>query len=249
MPKRKFAILRHRQIINCVNYMKDTKDLRKISSPEEAVEMSFPNLLKKCGGLYSQELGINVKNEPFKWLIASILFGARISSSIAKKTYKYYEAAGLTSPEKIATVDEKILIKIHGQGGYARYDGITAAYVHGVAKKLLDEYDGQVKKLDEKSENPRDLELKLQEFRGIGPVTTKIFLRELRGIWRNAQPEPTSIEVVAAKNLGILKNDRDALKNLENFWRKNAVEGFSFRNFEAALVRLGIELRRKKSNQ
>jgi endonuclease III len=229
--------------------MKDKQDLRKISSHGEAVEISFPDLLKKCGELYSQELGIDVKNEPFKWLLASILFGARISSSIAKKTYKYYETAGLTSPEKIATVNEKVLIKIHGQGGYARYDGITAAYIHGVAKKLLDEYDGQVKKLDEKSENPRDLELKLQEFRGIGPLTTKIFLRELRGIWRNAQPEPTSIEVVAAKNLGILKNDRDALKNLENFWRKNAVEGFSFRNFEAALVRLGLEFRRKRSNQ
>ena len=39
------------------------------------------------------------------------------------------------------------------------------------------------------------------------------------------------------------------MKNLESFWRKNTVEGFSFRNFEAALVRLELELRRKRSNQ
>ena len=92
-----------------------------------------------------------------------------------------------------------------------------------------------------------ELERKLQEFRGIGPVTTKIFLRELRGFWRNAQPEPKYIEVVAVRNLGILKTDRGALKNLKNFWRKNAVEGFSFRNL-STLVRLGLELCRKKSN-
>ena len=207
--------------------MKDRQDLRKISSHGEAVEISFPDLLKKCGELYSPELGIDVKDEPFKWLLASILFGARISSSIVKKTYKYYEAAGLTSPEKIATVDERILIKIHGQGGYARYDGITAAYLHGVARTLVDKYGGQVEKLDEQSENPRDLELKPQEFRRIGPVTTKIFLRELRGIWRNAQPEPTSIEVVAAKNLGILKTTEAHWKTLRVSGGRTLLKGLA----------------------
>ena len=46
--------------------MKDRQDLRKISSHGEAVEISFPDLLKKCGELYSPELGIDVKDEPFK---------------------------------------------------------------------------------------------------------------------------------------------------------------------------------------
>jgi hypothetical protein len=208
--------------------------------------MNLYELLEHYGELYSEELGIDVRKEPFKWFLASMLFGARISTSIAKKTYNAYKAEGLTSPEKIAASNEVTLIGIHGRGGYARYDGITAEYVIGVAKKLLEDYNGEIEKLDKISENPDDLERRLQEFRGVGPVTAKIFLRELRDIWENADPQPTSIEISAAKNLGIIEFEEDALKRLKDFWSRNAIKGYEFRNFEAALVRLGIELRRKK---
>jgi hypothetical protein len=208
--------------------------------------MKLDNLLREYGVLYSEELGIDVRKEPFKWLLASILFGARISTSIAKKTYKAYEQAGLTSPKKIATSDERTLIEIHGRGGYARYDGITAEYVMGVARKLLEEYDGKVDQLDAVSKDSEDLEHRLEDFRGIGPVTAKIFLRELRGIWKNADPQPASIEVLAAKNLGIIDSEQDVLRKLKDFWKKNAIRGYDFRNFDTALVRLGIEMRRKK---
>jgi endonuclease III len=217
----------------------------KRGSPKNAKGINLYELLTRYGQLYSDELGIDIKKEPFKWFLASILFGARISTSIAEKTYRAYEQAGLTSPSKLALSDEMTLIKIHGRSGYARYDGITADYVLGMVKKLLEDYDGEIRKLDEVSIDPRDLELRLQEFRGVGPITAKIFLRELRGIWRNADPEPTVIEVLAAKNLGILKSDGDALERLKEFWNENAIEGYSFRHFEAALLRLGLELRRK----
>jgi endonuclease III len=219
---------------------------RKRSPSKNLAGMNLNELLKNYGKLYSNELGIDVKKEPFKWFLASILFGARISTGIAKKTYRAYEQAGLTSPRKLASIDEMTLIKIHGRGGYARYDGITAEYILGVARKLLEDHDGEIRKLDEVSRDPRDLERRLQEFRGVGPVTAKIFLRELRGIWRNADPEPTAVELSAAKNLGILQSNGDALKRLREFWGENAVEGYSFRHFEAALVRLGLKLRRKK---
>ena len=210
------------------------------------IRINLHELLEHFGELYSEELGIDVRKEPFKWFLASMLFGGRISSSIAKKTYKAYKAAGLISPEKIAASDEVTLIEIHGRGGYARYDGITAEYVLGVARKLLESYDGKIEKLDKISKNPRDLERRLQEFRGVGPVTAKIFLRELRGIWRNADPQPTSIEISAAKNLGIIASEEEALKRLKDFWSRNIIKGYDFRNFEAVLVRLGTELRRKK---
>jgi len=45
----------------------------------------------KKSRLYSEELGINLADntdkELFKWFLASILFGARISETIAKHTY------------------------------------------------------------------------------------------------------------------------------------------------------------------
>jgi hypothetical protein len=203
-------------------------------------------MLKEHGKLYSQELGIDVKEEPFKWLLASILFGARISTTIAKKTYKAYEEAGLTTPERIARTDAWTLIRVHGRGGYVRYDGITAEYMQGIAKKLLKEYNGDVRKLGELSSTPDELEQKLLEFRGVGPVTARIFLRELRGLWKNADPEPTRVEVAAARELGIVESEKNVLKKLKTFWAENKIEGYEFRNFEAALVRIGLKLRRGK---
>jgi endonuclease III len=209
--------------------------------------MNLRKLLESHGKLFSQELGIDVEKDPFKWFLASILFGARISTTIAKRTYRAYDEAGLTSAQKIAASNDGTLINLHGRGGYVRYDGITADYIMGVSKKLLENYDGDIEKMDKISQNPKDLERKLQEFRGVGPGTAKIFLRELRGLWKNADPEQTSIEILAAKKLRIIESDENALKKLKEFWHKNRVEGYDFRNFEAALVRLGLKLRREET--
>jgi len=217
------------------------------SGKGDNISMKLHKLLERYGKLFSQELGIDVKREPFKWFLASILFGARISTTIAKRTYMAYDEGGLTSAQKIAASNRGTLIDLHGRGGYVRYDGITADYIMGVSKRLLEKYDGNIEKLDGISQNPRDLERRLQEFRGVGPVTTKIFLRELRGLWKNADPEPTSIEILAAKKLGIIEADEDALGRLKEFWHNNRVEGYDFRNFEAMLVRLGLKLRREKT--
>lgn len=157
--------------------------------------MELERLLAEEGQLFSEELGIDVEREPFKWFLASMLFGARISVDVARRTYRAYEGAGLTSPERIAAASRFKLISLHGRGGYARYDNITADYVKGAAEKLIREYGGDIRRLDEESESPRDLEEKLLQFRGVGPVTVKIFLCELRGVWRNADPDLTEVEV------------------------------------------------------
>lgn len=210
------------------------------------MEIDLYQLLQKYGQLYSMELGIDLRKDPFRWLLASILFGARISTTIAKKTYQVYEEAGLNTPEKIALADRGQLIKVHGRGGYARYDGITADYMQGVARKLLQDYGGDVRELDKKSRSPVELEERLLQFVGIGPVTMRIFLRELRGVWKNADPEPTKIEIMAAIKLGIVESDEGILEKLKGFWQEKRIEGYDFRNFEAALVRVGLKLRRGK---
>ena len=210
-------------------------------------QMEVSELLHRYGLLYSEELGIDVNNEPFKWFIASILFGARISTTIAKNTYKMYSENGLISPEKIAASTKQELVIIHGRGGYTRYDEITAEYIIGITRKLLKEFNGDIKKIDEISQNPNDLEKNLQEFRGIGPVTTKIFLRELRGIWKNADPKPTSVEIQAAKELGLISSEKNALRKLKKYWCKNKIDSYNFRNFETALVRYGLKLHKGKT--
>ncbi|TFG14184.1 hypothetical protein EU537_04490 [Candidatus Thorarchaeota archaeon] len=205
------------------------------------------NLLKRKGELFSEELGIDVERDPFKWLIASILFGGRISVNIAKQTYRVYEDRGLVTPEAIDSAWHHTLVKAHGEGGYTRYDGITADYMKAISQRLLNEYGGNVTKLDEQSDSPEELENKLELFQGIGPITTRIFLRELRGVWQNADPKLTDIEVKAARDLGIISDTGHPTRSLKEFWKKNKVEGYDIRNLEAVLVRHGLEIRRKGS--
>ena len=55
--------------------------------------------------LYSEELGIELARGTdavcFRWFLASLLFGARISETIAKKTFRAFIRHGLTTPTKI----------------------------------------------------------------------------------------------------------------------------------------------------
>ena len=207
--------------------------------------MDLKRLLEEFGQLYSKELDIDLE-KPFEWLVASILFGNRISTKIAERTFLAYRESGLTTPESIARASWEDLVRIHGKGGYVRYDGITAIYMRETAARLISEFGGDVSRLDGLSKSPKELEERLMELKGVGPVTAKIFLRELRGIWVNADPGPTEVEVRAAKALGMVSDEKKALMQLKGFWQENQIPGYSLGNLEAALVRIGLMLRRGK---
>jgi hypothetical protein len=113
-------------------------------------------------------------------------------------------------------------------------------------------YGGSLNKLHDEAADSMDLEKRLKKLgKGIGDVTVSIFLRELRSIWRKADPKPTSLVILAARKLGIVKTEepQEALEELKAFWRKNKIEGKSFVNFETALLRYGKDLRRKKTSR
>jgi len=153
---------------------------------------------------YSAELGLNLlePEERFKWFLASILFAKRISAEVAKKTYRQFETEGLTTPEKILAAGWNRLVQVLDSGGYVRYDFSTASNLLGIMKELREKY-GNLESLHVISDSPRDLERRLQEFKGVGPIGVNIFLRELRGIWRNAQPKPSTIAVEVAQRIDI----------------------------------------------
>ena len=66
---------------------------------------------------------------------------------------------------------------------------------------LKNVYDGDLNILHEKAHDPEGLESKLKEFKGVGPVTVNIFLRELRGIWEKAQPMPVDPVIIAGQTV------------------------------------------------
>ena len=210
-------------------------------------------LVEKHGQRYSELLGVNLKDandkEVFKWFLAAVLFGAPITETSVIKTYKCFEKHGVLTPEHILKTGWDNLVEILDEGSYTRYDYKTADKLLEIMKNLKTNYDGSLILLHEKAADSLDLEKRLKELgKGIGNITTSIFLRELRGIWSKADPKPTPLVISAAKNMGITKteNPEEALKELKKFWNRNKVKNKSFVNFETSLLRLGKDMRRSK---
>ncbi len=165
--------------------------------------MDKTDYLLRLFPLYSEDLGIDLTNPPgrFKWFLASILFGARISEKIASNTYRSFERYGLDTPERILAAGWDKLVEVLDGGGYTRYDFSTATKLLDIMGDLKERY-GSLENLYLYSTDSGDLEKKLKEFRGIGAVTARIFLRELRGVWDVSLEVPDEIKKVA-DNLNI----------------------------------------------
>jgi endonuclease III len=213
---------------------------------------SLKVFVESFGTRYSELLGINLTNgkdeEIFKWFFASILFGAPITETSVIKTYKCFQKYDVLTPKQILQTGWDGLVKILDEGSYTRYDFKTADKLLEVMQNLIQKYNGSLTLLYNQASDMQDLENRLKDLgKGIGNVTVNIFLRELRNVWDKAEPEPTSLVLLAAKNLGIIKKEarEKALKQLMNFWSKNEVKGKSFINFETALLRLGKDFCRK----
>jgi len=133
--------------------------------------------------IFSEDLGINLKSgnekELFKWFLASLLFGKPIQQEVAKRTYFEFGKEKILSPEEILKAGWDKLVEILDRGHYVRYDFSTATKLLEISKELKQRY-GSLGNLLRQEKNRKDLEMRLQEFRGIGPVTTRIFLRELK---------------------------------------------------------------------
>jgi len=83
-------------------FMSDARESPRRSArryPEEPVK----KLLQALAGKFSTSLGIDLTSgnsgEIFKWFLASILFGARISEKIAANTYREFARKGVVTPK------------------------------------------------------------------------------------------------------------------------------------------------------
>ncbi len=190
-------------------------------------QLNIKNLSKSL--LYSEELeiGLNKKEdrEIFKWFLASLLFGGRITETIAKNTYRVFASYGLLDPRKILRAGWEFLVDpIMREGGYVRYDGRKSTQILTDCEKLIADYEGSLTKLHDLAKDERDLEQRLLDFYGIGVVTMNIFLRELRPYWKKANPAPLVIVEELAKKCGA---------RLSQYDRKS----LTFARIEAGLIR------------
>ena len=184
--------------------------------------------------LYSEELGIDLAKgsdaEYFRWFLASLLFGGRISEAIAKNTYRSFIRHGLSNPRKILDAGWELLVNpVMREGGYVRYDGRKSTQVLRDCEMLIADYGGSLRRLHDTARDAKEVEQRLLDFHGIGPVTANIFLRELRPFWVNANPAPLPCVRKLAKRLAI---------DLSRYRRRS----ITFVRLEAGLIRRRHEL-------
>jgi hypothetical protein len=210
------------------------------------------DLVKSRGGRYASELGIDLAapdaGERFMWFLAAVLYGTRISESLASRTWREFSARGVLTPENILATGWNGLVAILDAGGYVRYDYKTATKLLDACAALMRDYRGSLDALHDAAADPRDLENRLKALgKGIGDTTVGIFLRELRGIWAKAEPPLSPLALAAAAALGYLRpasDDADrGLARLQQVWTAAAHPALAFAEFESALVREGLHLR------
>jgi endonuclease III len=207
-------------------------------------------LLAAVGGKYSRELGIDLTGsdpaEIFRWFLAAKLFGARISTGIAMRTFREFERRGVVTPERILATGWDGLVSILDAGGYVRYDFSTATRLLAIMEALTRSYGSDLNALHERARDSADLERLIKGLgTGIGDVTVTIFLRELRTVWPKARPPLSPPALLASRRLDLIAPGMEPLAALESLWSRYPVTGRDFCDFEAALVRLGKDYCRK----
>ena len=136
--------------------------------------------------IFAKELGIDLSSKEetayFKWFLACLLFGKPIQQEVAKQTYFEFVNEGFTTPDAILQAGWDKLVEVLDRGHYVRFDFSTATKLLDVSKTLKDKY-GTLTRLLQKSQTIDELSSRLQEFKGIGPKTAEIFLRDMAPIF------------------------------------------------------------------
>lgn len=154
----------------------------------------------------AKKLGINLSSrkegELFKWFLACLLFGKPIQQEIAERAYARLLSAGLRNADKVLDTGWDELVRLLDEAHYVRYDFSTATKLLEVCRQLQQRY-GSMTKLMAQSKSGSQLAARLQEIKHIGPVTARIFTREVAPIWYGS---PKSLLPVAGQKLQTRKN-------------------------------------------
>lgn len=190
-------------------------------------------------GRYSAGLGIDVdagEAEVERWFLAATLFGARIPARVAERAFGVLAAAGLARIGQLRHVPSADLVGMLDAGGYARYDVRTATRLLQLCEIIDDRYDGQVAVIGCRFAAYPELRAALDALPGWGPVTVRLFLRELRGVWPGADPPLDERAAAAARHLG-LAGARPGMAGLAGL---ATACGLDVRDLESGLVRLEL---------
>jgi endonuclease III len=164
-------------------------------------------LFSEAGRTYAEDAGIDLKDQPaplFKLLVLTNLLSTRISAGIAVAAARELIEAGGGTARGMARLTWQQRVDALGRAHYVRYDESTSTRLGDMAERVMDEYEGDLRKLPPKvGRDARTAREMLQEFPGIGPVGADIFCREVQAVWLWLRPTFDALALKGAERLGL----------------------------------------------
>jgi len=143
-----------------------------------------------------------------------MLSSARIKTDVAIQAAKGLAARGWITAKALAGSTWNERVKVLNEAGYVRYQQRTATLLGNMAQRLLEKYQGDLRKLREKADRRPDEERRLlKQFRGLGDVGADIFFREVQIVWEELRPFVDQRALRGARKLG-LQDDPQSLARL-----------------------------------
>jgi hypothetical protein len=209
---------------------------------DERTGATARRLAQMLGGRFSCELGIDIDRGPDeveRWFLAATLFGTRIPAEIAMRAYGALAGEGIRTMADVAGATWDELVALLDAGGYVRYDFRTASRLQELEWTVRQRHGGRISTIGQPIPDPAELEAAVDDLPGWGPVTTRLFLRELRGVWPGARPPADPRARWAAAHLG-LRADEGEDGALARLGSVAQAAGLDLRDLEGALVRLSL---------
>jgi endonuclease III len=129
------------------------------------------------------DLGIDVTTDQglFDWFLASLLFGRPVPQEAAASAFRKFKQDGWDSPDHFIADDHHPLWHELWEGDYHRMSSVMAEELRDVMHALISDYDGSIARLVRTSGSREEVSQRLQHFKGVGPKTAEIFMREVPG--------------------------------------------------------------------
>lgn len=129
----------------------------------------------------ADEFGLDILSSDldlFRWFLLCCLFGKPIRSESAVATWQLFVDKKLDTPWAITEASESTLVRVLHDGGYTRYQHVTARGLKTCMVQLIGGYEGSLLLMLESSQDDKEFSKRLQKLHGVGPKVAEIFMRE-----------------------------------------------------------------------
>jgi hypothetical protein len=193
---------------------------------------AIDTLLDDAGRTFADEAGIRLEDKPaplYRLLVLSVLLSSRVQAKLVTAACRELVDAGMGTPQGMRDASWQDRVDALGRANFRRTDEQTATALGDGAQVVLDEWDGDLRRMREAADGDAEkLAGFLTAVPRLGPVGADIFTREVQAVWPEFRPHLDPKALAGAEKLGL---PQDAAKLAEQ------VSGDDVARLAAALVR------------